>query len=301
MAATAPTQQQRRHSKRAVTSGNDHDETAQDLRSLWANQPTRSLEVECQGPLGPESLDGLMDWPAQFLMRCDDVGLRGIIEHNLAQGVRLYSDYSGMGCFEQAAAQLHATMEDLGYNTGKGFEGIRASDNKRLQTTVLMGHAKPEGPTHVFGDLLQRIDKNTFEVLTKIKVYYTKVYHERLAAGDPNTTLQKTLGMQMIQAMQERLQECNLKTQAWCFTHNDFCSLEGEDGPGKGSLRMACAGTTCTDFTSKNQNHPGLFGDNLIVLLVWLQLMLVAGYDVILHECTPLFPTWLIRHWLEVD
>ena len=71
----------------------------------------------------------------------------------MSLGVNLFSDYSGMGSFEQCSTQLEESMHHLGLNTGKGFKSITCCDNAAVPHTVLTSFSKASkcGPKHVLG------------------------------------------------------------------------------------------------------------------------------------------------------
>ena len=129
--------------------------------------PSFALDVEEAGsqhawPSAPASLRELFQWPAQFLEQARAHPAGRLMEDNLRltyrDGVVVSTDYSGYGSAELAVRHIGAVLQ-------AGTECIfwRACDLMEKRRTMLMsGDAQP---THVFGDLLQRVGQQTRNAL----------------------------------------------------------------------------------------------------------------------------------------
>lgn len=258
------------------------------------------MERQRQRVPGPTTLDGLMSWSTQFLSQCQAFGLGEHIRSNLSRGVNLFSDYSGMGSFEQCAKQLRESLDHLGMTIGHGFKSIRACDSASIPRQLLETHTEgPEKPRHVFKDVLEQVPEKTLEVIDRIHTWYKARYDERLASGEERGSLQRELGREMVSEIRKRLRDVEFGVTGRCSVHGSCCPLVDEDACIVGGVSFWCAGTTCTDHTSTNQNHPGVFGRTIIPLLVWCQAVATKLPDVVLHECTPLFPVWILELFFE--
>ena len=260
---------------------------------IETRSPTRRWPTD-----GPRSLDGMMSWPTQFLQKFEEVNLTMHLVAATARGVNLVSDYSGIGSFEQCCHQLREAMVAMGIPVLRGFKSVRASDCARAPSQVLLSHKQgPEKPCHIFGDIMLRVPEAVRHELQRILKHYRQVYLEALASGHAAKELQTGLGREMVKAMQERLEQCAVATAMHCSVHGDDCELNGSDDRYEGDINFWCAGTTCTDFSTANQKALGVFGDHMLPLAVWCQCARNAAPDLIIHECTPRFPVWVLMLW----
>lgn len=214
-------------------------------------------------PAGPMALGELFWWPCR-LWGSFSLGDKSRFLNN-ARKLSVRTQYSGMGCVEQA---WHAMALSL------SFVGVHAStpvfleqcDISPLCRQVLLSLPEPCKARHDYGDLLQRVPWN--------------IRQELLDSHWPSRPKRKRQGMQYSAAlslynrlMQDALDSARdiLRKGRWqwldvcnklqCFRHRKLCVIEGDDDDEsmENTYSMVVVGSSCVDWSTwgSGQGCPG--------------------------------------------
>ena len=225
----------------------------------------------------PSTLPGLMNWAAQYVSELHSANLSSTLVTNLAKGVNLFSDYSGVGSLEQVARHIHRAVQHIGLEPGRGFVSIRACDIAKLPQKVLLHHDEgPEKPKHIFKDLTERVPTAIMEDLHRIREKYLAERAETLQQATkkhPERVKERLdrIGKQLVRALQRRLQDHPLRPEdrSSCVRHGKLCPMDGYPKEKfTGGVDLWAAGSTCTDHSSAGKCL-GVFGPTIVPNMVW--------------------------------
>lgn len=275
-------------------------------RARTSTGGTASLcQSEPAWPAGPAaagaaSLCELMSWAQRYICELEAAGLLEHLLRNLSQGVNTYSDYSGMGCFEQALVNIREALQWRHHSVGIGFRSIRACDIGRLQQRVLLSHEPgPEAPLHIFTDILNRVPVPVVQALHRIRRWYARDRAKLVIAGEWTADLQESKGQAMVDSMLDWLRPHPIsdEDQGHCVAHGQRCAFQGHVRERLGNIDLWAAGSTCVNHSTMGSRE-GVFGESIIALMCWLWAVACCLPDLAVHECTPLIPKWLfVKFW----
>ena len=121
---------------------------------------------------GPFTMADTFLWAQQFLQTmgllsvfCIGVDLEARLRATLGAGLQLITDYSGMGCPEEALRLILIAVGGGLLESGK-VRVLRAGDLNAICRGVLLAHLGPLSPHCVFGDILSRAPKT---MLTRLQ------------------------------------------------------------------------------------------------------------------------------------
>ena len=126
------------------------------------------MVVEEGEPSGPTTVAELNRWPAHLLasIRAKDSMMAEPILSKYDGGVVTGSDYSGMGCMEQASAMTQQAVEQHSPSPRCCFEVHWVCDNDPRCRHVLRSHAaEREHCKHSFSDICDGIDSSILPAL----------------------------------------------------------------------------------------------------------------------------------------
>ena len=227
--------------------------------SMWA-------EKHLAGQKGPRTLAEFNDWPAYFVSKLSDSGsdLLAEVMHKTELGVQIQSDYSGMGCVEQACAMLRTHTDTLpmpGLDSElvnrRNFTVHRVCDVDPKCRYVLRNHVPcAEHCQHSFADICSRIDTATLSMLQTIEKRWNEHLNDFWAVvGDTNRKVEqraiaKMCGEAMCQEMIRALDTAGdsiWNDEGFCCTHDRMCPINAPmDGR---SVVITTGGNRCLDWS----------------------------------------------------
>ena len=216
--------------------------------------------------------------------------------NTLLCGIRLCTDYSGMGCAEMALANIIAGM-------GGDFPNVfchRASDILPHARALLLSHTGVAAPRHVFGDLFDRIPTAAFK---EMQTAQRKISKKVRQAWQTHTEFKaraicRALGLELC-AECERImsQPCHAISRtrkAWCYKHNRCCCVSGSSSDSAGIITILVAGVTCTDYSSMGSGLHNT-GATVLAFYAFAYQILADLPEIVILECTVLFDTTVLR------
>ena len=260
-------------------------------RSLMADMLEEELSAGPQLPPGPDTIGDMFDFASQFMGRISEHrDGRRMMDRMLASfagGVLVMTDYSGMGGCEMGFRMIQSAIESLGRQSRVRF--YRSSDILKHARLVLMTDDPGGSPEHVFGNILGRLPTCVALELEKLMEQMQAQFNRRIADGEDAVVVAKQLGSEFMGAAHSIMQQVRFSADArqWCYKHRRFCNLYPQD-IGAWPLSLACAGTTCTSWSSMGQKKHWMT-KSAVVFLAWAYEMLAFRPAIIVHECTPEF------------
>ena len=203
-----------------------------------------------------------------------------------------WSDYSGLGGFEIAWESLFNSAASLARLAGADviadIHFHRASDCWAVAQQVLV-----DGPSeHVFGNLLHRAPKLIVGTL-KLMMKEKQIEFKRRSAFEDPVGLAEELGTTFMKAAHTFIAS---NTDAFSRDAHAYCVKHGRDCPvfptpherDRWPVSMACAGTTCTSWSTMGKKNKWL-ANSAIVFLLWAHEQLAHRPTFIIHECVAEF------------
>ena len=242
------------------------------------------------GCLGPTSPAELQQWVSQIVSRLDSTQ-RSAVKGFLRSAASYSTAYGGCGFFESIVWQL---TTHLGVRAPRCTHGWEVQEKARL---ALMGKACPDGPEHIFGDLMSIFPTRTIRKLFKVQKVLRREHCRMVKAG--HWTHAKgvlTKGLELLQACDGLLSQARPSPKAWCFKHRRFCVIPTAP---LGSMCFHAAGSTCVDFSQRSSTQLRLLGPHMVVFASWAWSRRLHMEHLILHECVVHHPSaFLLRRYL---
>ena len=258
-----------------------------------------------------------MFWAARCLRRMDEEKLATGLLESLKRGVRLSTDYSGMGCPEMSMENIiSAAANHFGHHESLNFNVVchRAADIEDHARKVLLSRSGPTTPMHVFGDICERIPAAALTDMNALQRQAEKRLQAIRRRGceegvreDPKII--KALGAKLRKDCEEVMKcvEIDQDRVAKCYKHPGKACRVAPPRPRPGDrnwIDMVIAGVTCTDYSSMG-DHKGNVGRSIIVFHAFAAQTLADEPTFVLLECTKRFdtsnlklftPKYTIRH-----
>jgi hypothetical protein len=140
----------------------------------------RGLRVDGEHESGPATAKEAFQWPAHFLEAMYLFGLFGIgvdlkerFIQALMRGLWLATDYSGMGCFEEAVRQVVNGCNVISESTptySQYVRFLRAGDSSEPCRAALLGNLAWTKAECVFGNILQRCPAHILKKATHLGI-----------------------------------------------------------------------------------------------------------------------------------
>ena len=264
-----------------------------------------SLDVEEIGlqhawPAGPASLRELFKWPAQFLEQARAHPAGRLMEENLRltykDGIVVSTDYSGYGSAELAMRHIGAILQADSSEVGE-VVCWRASDIMKRRRAMLM--AGDVQPTHVFGDLLQRVNQRTRTALLGHHARAAASLRRLIRRGENNDLAANKIGEEMMENMHTLLKQTpfNIDAQSWCYRCQRHCPVHAV-GCKATATTIVIAGTTCTSWSSLGKKGKWV-AFSAISFMIWAYETYSIEPDIVIHECTPAFQWSVLQRIFE--
>ena len=215
----------------------------------------------------------------------------------LQLGIRLCTDYSGMGCAEMALTNI---VSGIGCVAGLGFANVfchRASDILPHARSVLLSHTGVAAPRHVFGDLFDRIPRSALKEMQAAQRNIAKQVQRAWRTSSAESGARaisrnwgKKLCTECERIMSQPHNAIPPLRKAFCYKHNQCCRVSGGRDDPASIITITVAGVTCTDYSSMGK---GLQNTGVTVLAFYaFAFQILADLpEIVLLECTVLFDT----------
>ena len=234
------------------------------------------------GKVGPSTLEGTFEWPEQYAIALE-ADLLKQLDTNLADGVDIITDYSGMGCFEQALG----LVVDQRRRAGIVFPDInnyRACDVAPVPQRVLLAVDGSMAPKHVFSNILDRIPTQTLRQLKDLEEGLQQELRHRIASGEELQAVREAVGKTLVDKVWDILERANSNEEAFCLKHGRRCGLDPPPSSRR-RLLVACAGSTCKDFSAFGKQLQEA-GSHCLPFLSWAWGLRQCLPDIVIHENT---------------
>ena len=236
-----------------------------------------------------------MAWPDSHLHRAkSNPELFDRFLQKFKTGVRVFTQFSGMGGPELGLDLLSQSLErNLSLQPGSteciGFRVVEAGDKALLCQRVLKGFHPRCRAKHVFGDVFDRMDKRTCQLLA-----------EAASSKDMTKEAMNCSYTKMVQVLEDRSEALFLPGHtAFCAVHGKQCKLYDEElEPGDTDTVFRCGwmGTPCLDDTTMG-DRAGSHGPQVRLVLATIHEIRKRLLTVVFHECTPDFdPGIFVTH-----
>ena len=261
-----------------------------------------NLEERLTGPRNPiesvlwaiQELESLRDQGQKFF----SVDFAALASDRMLQGIVLTTDYSGMGCPEEALQQLLKAV--LVCTDRKGPEvpdtsacySLRAGDMNKHCRCILMKHVGTFRPLCVHGDIMDRCGKKLRERMEHTRTTALGVVQKQIDDGkSKNSASVVEAGRGTVRKIAKFMLGATarktLPRHAHCYVHDDMCPVTPGAGTCKG-LRVHVAGVNCYDWSKMGSAH-GWLGQGMPIFMQWARERMVSLEDLIIVECVPQF------------
>ena len=274
----------------------------------------RFLQLEGRLP-GASSCAESMLWPLRDMESLEIQGHRYFGRDfaadacvQLAQGVLLTTDYSGMGCPEEALTQVLRACKARFRKMGQRwpdeavFQCQRAGDVTEHCRTVLANRSGIFRPMCVHGNIMDRCPKKLWTRMEKLRTSALEAVKARVAQGKSKrslavaevgrATVRKIAGFMLGGSSPQPPQ------LSACAVHQRKCSVRPGTPPGFEGYRLHIAGICCYDWSSMGGTLKWL-GPSMPVFMQWARERFEAQEDVILIECVLGFDSDMLGELFE--
>eukprot|EP00439_Symbiodinium_sp_Y106_P034529 s571_g4.t1 len=269
-------------------------------------------------PEGPRNGEESDAWPQRFWQCLQNHSLDQVLARNIQDGIRISTDYSGMGTGEEAMRQLclvcwqHTGGQPEAEHLGEKFFCQRATDVDAFCRHVLMHHDELFRPRCLFGDIVERMPDHCKDAISKrLKREQAsdksggnqrKRKHSDSGREAVPQHVQLSEGRMLIRNAAQLLLANHHPKKDWratCYAHGKHkCCLNATAPQDFAGISINITGFTCVDwsvFGSKCKWH----GDAALPWCQWVTERIRCQEDVILCECTPSFDHQLLRELLQ--
>ena len=233
-------------------------------------------------------------WPSRGLESLTHEG-RAKLHRNLTTGLMLTTRFSGLEAPTLAAAMIEDAASTAMYagNEFVGFSlescGDWACQAQACLTGFCTGGCRwsKHKPGHVFGDIADMVTKEAYqEMLSIVEALPQK----------PREQQQKQF---MLDLMNPLLHKGGLKKTVPCVLHKGMeCPRRSNSSELELKLKVHAAGSPCVDW-SRRGKWQGPLGETAIPHAIWLAEVIDSGIELLIHECTPDYPDWMLLDALQ--
>eukprot|EP00971_Amphidinium_carterae_P218388 4334826-Amphidinium_carterae.1 len=251
---------------------------------------------------GPKELDESMRWAEQYVKKLEHShpdGFKRLVSRLCSKsGIRVVSDYSGMGCPELAMSHIVAAVRGQGCGEPQ-FTLHRASDISAVCQTILLAQTE-NVPRHVFGDITKRVPVALEQKMRDLQRAALASYDSRIEAGEDAKDVHQELGPRLFRCLCKTMSQVSFGADrtAYCLRHHQRCRVQCEESDPADAFTMAVAGVSCTDYSAMGKRR-ALLGDSIIPYVIWSHEVLAERPNIIVIECTVHFPEELLEVFQE--
>ena len=232
-----------------------------------------------------------------------ETDLAAIAHEQLCKGLLFSSDYSGIGCPEEALDQiLTAACEKGAVPDGSLFANLRAGDVSQCCREVLHAHSGPFSPQCIHDDILHRIRPSLHGRFMKMREACWEKVNRKVEEGWPKAEMIKTEGKAFVTRAYELLKVHGPQSldglAAYCHAHQCQCPLWQKRRESFNGWQIHVAGVCCQDWSTMGGKHKWL-GKGVFPFLQWCRERELGDEDVIIVECVPSFDDETLQELLQ--
>lgn len=247
---------------------------------------------------GPTSLAEMYDWPWRAFTRLSQSEKNQFMKNVQHNGFRFFSQFAGMDCFSQAMIYIMQSLNEHGLSfPAEMFTTYEQTDIGALQRRFLAGWDGAARAEHIFGDIKDRVPQHVKDLQDEIKWPQKPLFGcstEELAAY--RAEVEKGVAATEKVLMRHDADVFKCKSTAHCFLHNRQCKVRPAKLVFDTVLDVDVAGTCCFDWSTAGRGA-GLGGRSGQAFINWAYERQKRRSDLIVHECTKLFPVSLLRSY----
>ena len=234
-----------------------------------------------------------------------EVNLFENLVRSLADGVRLATDFSGMGGAEQALAHVaSAVQRQDSQQRVFNISCTRATDKAQHCQQILVKGLGVLSPKCVFGDILERMPdglrlKLLSDMETSRKAFQRLVDRSADKSMKAKKKIAKEKGSKFFAKAIHQVQEhisnhLDDACTGYCHKHHDHCHVFNNDNEFNegllvlGAITILVAGINCYDWSTRGSQE-GWLGDSCLSFLEILREVMARKPDMVIFECVPLF------------
>ena len=226
---------------------------------------------------------------------------------NVAGGVEVRTQYSGMGCPEQALAMILQGLTALDPNLENKITTYSATEQMPLPRRVLLSHSpSPLRAKHIFGDVCNAVGEDVLAELHRVAAKYRSEAEVTVQSGDATKKrrLRKATSSPDGGNGERFLRDCwaVLDKTSLPPGHTQYCYRCSVDCPTRSDasclLRIEIAGTTCVAFSMRGKQGQWMH-ESAIPCIIWMWQLRQRRPHIVVHECTPQFTESVFSTYLE--
>lgn len=289
----------------------DLDERIQDSLKRTSTSKQHML-LDDRRP-GPCTAVECVQWPPFALNSLSEQGKKffgedftKVARDRLYQGLSLTTDYSGIGCPEEALDHLLTAFYAKDAMHGEPvpqmphFKNLRAGDLDQHCQEVLRMRSGPFSPECVFGDLMDRCPTPCRVRLEQALESACRNRDRKVSNGLTKTEAFHLVGKRFIMQAWQVTQAYGAKEAAalksYCHVHGGQCPVLPESNSPGSSMHIA--GVSCTDWSSMG-GKAGWLGKTALPFLQWLRERVLGGEQIVLVECVPTFDAETLKEMVK--
>ncbi|CAE7825398.1 SHE10 [Symbiodinium sp. CCMP2456] len=296
------------------------------------SESRKAVEDTATGRLGPyqqhKQLEGRlagattaaesMSWPLEDLFSLEKQGAK-YFGSNLAaaacerilEGVLLTTDYSGIGCPEEALHHVVTACKAFAAGLGKTvpedaiFRCLRAGDVTMHCRQVLLKHAGTFRPMCVHGDIMERCPKKLLNRLAGYHKRAVSTAQTKVVAGkNKEGAIRQEVGRSTVRKISNFMLDVEKTSKAsvlgMCAAHNRMCPVIPDIPVDFAGIRVHVAGVNCYDWSSMGSSKKWL-GESMPIFMEWARERLLSLEDMIIVECVDAFDSDMLGELFHVS
>eukprot|EP00971_Amphidinium_carterae_P024046 474817-Amphidinium_carterae.1 len=243
-----------------------------------------------------QSLESVIEWAWEYVNHLENAWpeLWSTLRSNMIgpKTLEVSSDFSGFGMPELA---MQVIGDAVFHKTGSRPKVVlyRACDLAgQARKALLSLHST----AHVFGDVRNGVPDNVARKLARLShsSRMMRTQHEsRERSREDRREFVTRLGTALVHRCDQEMRNVQFdgNRTAFCYRHNQHCPVRSnDDAYPHGVIRLLIAGVPCTDHSVMG-SRKAASGDTAVTLSSWAaDIKSSPHYDLLLLECTPLFP-----------
>ena len=268
-----------------------------------SSQPESEHDPDDGVPLGPASFEELFAWPERFMQKVvrNEQGSWMLRNLRTCTGIVLTTSFSGIGSAEVAASMVANHLCKMGIWHGDALQVYSACEIDVSCQGVLLSHAAPCRPKHVFTDIQHILPHGLEQELRELSGSLRKQLSEMQFSGSQQRQeAVKTLAEHFHCRAVLALQDVVVQSQAYCAIHRRPCPCVPK-APIPGTyLRVEVAGSPCVAFCKGAYgSQEGFLHETAVCFTAWTAKVRHDLPHIVLHECVPGFQAEILIRYLN--
>ena len=243
-----------------------------------------------------------MSWPLHDLVSLEKQGekyfgsnLAAAACQRILEGVVLTTDYSGIGCPEEAFHHVVSACKAFAGSLGETvpedatFRCLRGGDVAMHCRQVLLKHAGTFRPMCVHCDIMERCPKKLLRRMTNFHKRAVATAEKQVMAGKHKEgAVRQELGRSTVRKISKFMLDVQetekTSVLGMCAVHNKKCPVIVDTPVDFAGLRVHVAGVNCYDWSSVGSSQKWL-GESMPIFMEWARERLLSLEDMIIVEC----------------